>query len=49
MVHTVKVRVTEKEWREWQRASQKDGFSSVSEWLRRSAKKIVESLDRATT
>ena len=47
--HIVKVRLTEGEWREWQKAAEEECFSSVSEWLRHYAKKRVKGLDWATT
>lgn len=45
--HTVKVRITETEWKQWQRIAAEHGFSNVSEWLRVLVKKSNGGLDVA--
>lgn len=48
-VHTVKIRITKTEWREWQRIAKEHGFSNVSEYLRVLVKKSNGGLDVALT
>lgn len=48
-VHTIKVRVTERDWREWQKLAIESGVDGVSAWIRQIVKKEIKTLDGATT
>jgi hypothetical protein len=39
--HTVRVRVSEDEWEEWQRAARKAKFTTVSEWIRHAMRHAI--------